>query len=150
MEVFRICNEKYSGSLIPSGTANRWNGSGQRVLYAGSTRSLATLELVVHRNTVVPEDNYKVLVISIADDDRLIRQIKVAELPDNWRTLAAYSKLQSIGSEWYKKQETLVLKVPSAVIPAEYNYVVNTEHPHFRSNVHLVRAENYFWDDRLL
>ena len=90
------------------------------------------------------------MVISIADNDYLIKQIKINELPVNWRLIAAYSDLQKIGSDWYNKRESLVLKIPSAIIPFEFNYVINTEHPEFSAKVSLVRTEDYFWDSRLL
>jgi len=86
------------------------------------------------------------MVISIADDDHLLKQIQIKYLPANWRTFAAYSILQKIGSGWVISEETLVLKIPSAVTPYECNYVINTEHPEFNSKVCLVRTEEYFWD----
>ncbi|WP_288428385.1 RES family NAD+ phosphorylase [uncultured Spirosoma sp.] len=150
MEVFRISKEIHAQTLRVSGSANRWNVQGQYVIYAGSSRSLASLELAVHRGSVQPLNSYKTMVISIADEDYLFRQISRNELPDNWRTVAGYSALQRIGSAWYTTQETLVLKVPSAVIPYEYNYMINTEHPDFSKCVQLVRTEAYFWDTRLL
>lgn len=150
MEVFRISKEEYSISLLSSGSENRWNLKGQYVLYNGSSRSLSSLELIVHKGAVKPTFLYKVMVISIADDDYLIKQIKIKDLPTNWRSLAAYSVLQKIGSDWYKKQESLVLKIPSAIIPLEYNYIINVEHPDFHTKVKLVRTEDYFWDSRLL
>ena len=93
---------------------------------------------------------YKIMVIYIADNENLVRQIRINELRKDWRTLAAYSTLQNIGSQWYDHQETLLLKVPSAIIPFEYNYVINTEHPDFIQKIQLIRIEDYFWDDRLL
>ncbi len=90
------------------------------------------------------------MVISIADDDYLIKQIKIGDLPSNWRSFAAYSVLQKIGSGWYNMQDSLILKIPSAVIPLEYNYMINAEHPAFHIKVSLVRTEDYFWDSRLL
>ena len=90
------------------------------------------------------------MVISIADYDHLFKQIKITDLPVDWRKMSAYSALQKIGSEWYENQETLALKVPSAVIPNEFNFVINTEHPDFPDNIQLVRTEDYFWDKRLL
>ncbi|WP_461126661.1 RES family NAD+ phosphorylase [Spirosoma aerophilum] len=72
------------------------------------------------------------------------------ELPANWRTLAGYPALQTMGSTWYTSQESLILKVPSAVIIYEYNYIINTGHPDFSQHVQLVRTEDYFWDPRLL
>lgn len=150
MEAFRISREEYSKILSSSGSANRWNLKGQFVLYTGSSRSLSSLELVVHKGAVKPALQYKVMVISIADDDYLMKQIKINDLPTDWRSFAAYSILQKIGSEWYNKQESLVLKIPSAVIPLEYNYIINTEHPSFHKKVSLVRNEDYFWDSRIL
>ena len=90
------------------------------------------------------------MVISIADDDYSMRMVHLKELPANWRTLAGYSALQTIGSNWYTSQESLILKVPSAIIIYEYNYIINTEHPDFNQHVQLVRTEDYFWDSRLL
>lgn len=150
MEVFRICKEEFSRQIQASGGANRWNAQGHNVIYAGSSRSLSTLELVVRRASILPVINYKVMVISIPDDDSIITHIHLSRLPQNWRTLAAYSRLQEIGSKWYTTQISLVLKVPSAIIPFEYNYVLNTEHPDFNRSVKLVRVEDYFWDKRLL
>ena len=89
MEVFRISKEEFSKSLTSSGSANRWNLKGQFVLYTGSTRSLSSLELVVHKGAVKPSFTYKVMVISIADEDHLIKQIKINELPPNWRSMGA-------------------------------------------------------------
>ncbi|UHG94451.1 RES family NAD+ phosphorylase [Spirosoma oryzicola] len=150
MEVFRISKEIHANSLSSSGSANRWNLKGQQVIYTGSSRSLSSLELVVHRGAIQPATKYKVMVISIADEDYLIKQIQQKDLPANWRSLAGYTALQTIGSTWYNSQESLVLKVPSAVIVYEYNYVINTEHPDFNRNVQIVRTEDYFWDSRLL
>lgn len=150
MEVFRICREAYSSALTSSGTANRWNEKGQQVIYAGSSRSLSSLELIVHKGAIVPSESYRVMVISIADDDHLFMQVHSKDLPSNWRSFDAYATLQKIGSDWIASQQSLVLKVPSAVIPFEHNYIINTEHPEFLDKVKLVRTEAYFWDARLL
>ncbi len=150
MEVFRISQEAHATSLSTSGRANRWNTKGQQVIYTGSSRSLSSLELVVHRGAVQSAARYKVMVISVADDDYLIKQIQRNDLPANWRSLAGCSGLQRIGSAWYNNQESLILKVPSAIIVYEYNYLINAEHPDFSSKVQLVRTEDYFWGSRLL
>ena len=149
MEVYRLSREKYSIKLNASGVSNRWNFDKEFILYSGSSRSLATLELIVHRNAVQLAQPYKMMVISIADQDRLITQIRQADLPGNWRTVDAYSVLQEIGSDWYKNNRSLILKVPSAIIVKEYNYLINISHPDFKSRVRLARKEDYFWDERL-
>ena len=149
MELFRISKKNVAGKLRASGLQNRWNRDGQYVIYTGSSRSLSILELVVHRNDIGILDHYLLMVISVADRDHLMKQVMLADLPAQWRSMAAYSALQKIGSEWYQKQQSLLLKVPSAVIPMEYNFIINTEHPDFSKNVTLVRTEDYFWDRSL-
>jgi len=149
MEVFRISHKDHSKALTASGSANRWNLDGEYVIYTGSTRSLSTLEMVVHRNSIKRLPDYEVMIISIADDEELFEQILIKDLPINWRSIKAYHILQSIGSRWYKELRSLVLKIPSAVITKEYNYIINTKHPRFYDSVNLVRNEDYFFDSRL-
>lgn len=150
MEVFRIARETFAKKLTASGRSNRWNTDDQFAIYTGASRSLSSLELIVHKNTIAPAFKYKVMVISIADEENLYAQVLQKDLPKNWRSMIAYPDLQTIGSEWYESGRSLVLKVPSAVIHKEYNYIINTEHPEFARKVTLVRAEDYFWDDRLV
>jgi RES domain-containing protein len=90
------------------------------------------------------------MVISLPDDELFYREIKIRKLSDNWRKISGYSELQELGSNWYNKNESLILKVPSSVIPYEFNYVINTEHQDFKKKVKLVRTEDYFWDKRLI
>ncbi len=150
MEVYRIAKENFSKELIASGKAYRWNNDNQFVLYTGSSRSLATLELLVRRRSINLKSDYRVMIISIADEEKHFTAVLKNNLPEDWRSVNTYSQLQQIGSDWYKSRQSLILKVPSAVIPQEYNYLINTKHPDFESKVSLVRTENYFWDERLV
>lgn len=65
-------------------------------------------------------------------------------------TIEAYVGLQEIGSKWYNSLETLVLKVPSSIIPQEHNYIINTKHPLFQTHIKLESIEDFAWDKRLL
>ena len=149
MEVFRISQKQFSKKLTSSGSESRWNLAGEKVIYCGSSRSLSSLEMLVQSGSIKPSTNYSVMVISIADKDHLFKQVYQKDLPPDWRSIKSYADLQKMGSLWFKNQESLILKVPSAVIPHEYNYVINTKHPEFSSMVKLVRNEEYFWDERL-
>lgn len=150
MELFRICRAEHAQALTSSGNAGRWNQKESLVIYTSSSRSLATLESIVNRGAITPNATYKVMVIILPDNDRLIRQVKSAEVPKDWRTLSAYPRLQEVGRRWYDSLDTLILKVPSVVIPQEYNFILNTRHPDFRGNVKLIRTEDYFFDRKLL
>ena len=150
MKVFRITSEKYSHNLNPSGRPNRWNLENQFVIYSGSSRSLSTLELLVHRASIRPSSKYRMMVIELSDEPQLYSTIDVSELPISWRKMQSISALQHIGSAWYESCAFLVLKVPSVIIPEEANIIINTRHPAFFDKVKLLRSEEYFWDNRLL
>ena len=149
MDVYKICKEKYSHTLNASGASNRWNKKEEFVIYTGSSRSLSTLETVVHRSGINISSPYKILKISIKDST-LIKEIHIKDLPHNWMTIEAYVDLQEIGSKWYNSNETLVLKVPSAIIKEEHNYIINTKHPLFSTNIILEDVTDFIWDKRLL
>ncbi|MCK9639742.1 MAG: RES family NAD+ phosphorylase [Prolixibacteraceae bacterium] len=149
MDVFKICSEKYAHSLMASGAANRWNKKDQFVIYTGGSRSLSTLETVAHRSAINLSSPYKLLTITITDLSS-IQEINQENLPDNWKSIDAYVELQEIGSKWYNSMESLVLKVPSALITQEFNYIINTNHPLFSANIILKNVEDFVWDIRLL
>ncbi|MEQ9300020.1 MAG: RES family NAD+ phosphorylase [Cyclobacteriaceae bacterium] len=145
MIVYRITSAKYADRLTASGRAGRWNLMDQYVLYASSSRSLATLEMLVNRSNLHPKVDYKVMLLSVPDQ---FDAYEVTDLPENWRSLAAYSKLQGLGSFWYTHGDSALLRIPSAVIPQEHNYLVNTRHTDFKE-VLVSAVEDYFWDERL-
>ncbi len=151
MEVFRISRTQYAHYLIASGAANRWNYENEYVIYTAGSRSLATLEMVVHRSAIQPNNAYTVVVIHISDEEALFSNLQQKDLPQPWRQENAYPLLQQLGSHWYQNKSSLVLRIPSAVIPNEYNYIINTAHPDFQEkNIKIVNRESYFWDDRLI
>ena len=148
MEVYRIARAEYADRLLSSGKPNRWNLKGQHVIYTGSSRALSTLEQLVHLGSIYPSHTYRVMVISLPDHDYFHRQVNISELPVDWRSISAYAKLQRLGADWVDNCESLVLKVPSAVVPMEYNFLINADHPDFNAQVRFVRTEDYFWDER--
>lgn len=149
MDVFRISSEKYAFSLQASGAANRWNKENEYVIYTAESRALATLELVAHRNTLMKGLRYKLMTITLPDDAKYYREIDELKLSGRWKSIACYSHLQKMGSNWYAEQKSLVLKVPSVLVRKEYNYIINTRHPDF-NEVFFENVVNYHWDERLL
>jgi len=148
MLVYRICISKFADNLNPSGIAGRWNMNGQMVLYASESRALAALEQLANRSGLVFNSIYKIMIINLPDKSNKIRLYNYEKLPSDWRRISGYGKLQGIGSNWYNNSESLILKVPSVLIPQEYNYIINTSHPDFHSNVRLVNTEQFDWDKR--
>lgn len=149
MTVFKICKQQYAHALAASGMANRWNRADEFVIYAASSISLATLEMIAHRSGIIPKLPYRLLKISVGNDTS-VEEIKIKQLPEDWRSIQAYPLLQEIGSKWYYKRESLLLKIPSAIIPEEYNYAINTTHPDFKKKIKIAEATDFVWDERIL
>lgn len=148
--VFNIRKEKYAGSLIASGAANRWNKNEEYVIYSGNSRALSVFELTAHRAFINIDESYKILVIELSISNSDILEISVENLPENWRSVSAYPILQKIGSQWYQSMEKLILKNPSALVPKEFNYLINTQHPDFKRKVKIKASEDFNWDERLI
>lgn len=150
MLIYRICRADYATNLNASGFAGRWNQEGQWVLYASASRSLAALEQLANRSGLVLSTPYSVMTIEIPDDPAGVCTVLPTSLPDSWRTMAGYGRLQTIGADWYRRSDTLLLRVPSVLIPQEFNYLIHTKHPDFERRVRLVEVEAFNWDGRLV
>lgn len=106
------------------------------------------LENIVHKS-IQTGLNYETMIISIRDSEDVFSRKKISDLPSNWRDISAYSKLQDIGSQWYHSKKSLVLQVPSVIVPQESNYIINANHPEFKNHIMLVRQEEFVLDNRL-
>ncbi len=146
MHIFRITKKKYSNELISSGLSNRWNEKGEEVIYAPQTRSLACLENLVHRSGIMRVETYCTIIIDVPED-LLIVEINLEDLPEGWN-LAQSKMCQELGSSWYRSNNSAVLKVPSAVIPEEFNYVLNTRHPDFKK-IKRIKVVPFYFDKRV-
>lgn len=109
----------------------RWNSPGHAVVYAAESIALAALELLVHLHDRETLYAYSVHAVHFAD--RHVMTVKPRSLPAGWRRSPAPHALAAIGDAWLADRTSVVLAVPSAVIPMETNYLVNPEHPDFSS-----------------
>ena len=147
MIVYRISHAKYANSLNSSGAANRWIRAFQFVIYCSENISLCALELLAHTSGIRPAGEFKIMEIEILHPVG-IKSIDAKALPKGWHQLHSYSHTQAIGSDWYDSKSSLCLKIPSAIIQSEYNYIINTQHPHFLKKIKLKETRNFFWDNR--
>nr|WP_247679972.1 RES family NAD+ phosphorylase [Chitinophaga polysaccharea] len=129
------------------GVPGRWNKGGIRVIYTASTLALATLESLIHRNGYGFNSDFATVFIEIPDD-LPITEIRTKDLPEGWNSVDSYGISQELAEQWIKKGETAVLKVPSAVIPDEYNYVINSLH-HDTIKIKIVEVTDYVPDPRI-
>ncbi len=147
MEVYRICLEKWSTQLTASGQAARWNSRGKHVIYTAQSRALACLENVVHRSGEGLNTLFKVMVIEIPDTV-VVQAVEPNQLPPDWSDYAQYPTCQQIGDQWLEQGSSAVLRVSSAIIAQEFNFLLNPAHADF-SRIQLKGREDFRFDPRI-
>ena len=147
MLLYRITHKKVSSSLFAPGIEGRWNSAGRKVIYASESVSLAFLESMIRRKGAGFNDDFRTLIIEVPDSTKTTN-MDVSDLPIDWRSFQDYSRCQLIGDSWYQENKTLLLKVPSAVLPDEHNYVINTQHREF-DQVKLLKTIELVPDERI-
>jgi RES domain-containing protein len=151
VQLYRITHRRYAETPF-SGEGglyynSRWATKGQRVSYAADHLALATLEKIagVQRVDLLTEMVYVQAeipashVVALAD----------SELPDDWTALPAQEGTRALGDAWLAERRSVLLRVPSVVLPHSYNYVVNAAHPDARK-LKIVDTEPLLLDNRVL
>src|SRR5690606_7337917 len=107
----------------------RWNGLNTNLVYTSESRALATLEISVHLDFSedLLVDRYYV-EIDIPDDVKIL-ELRTEDLPEDWDIWPPSIETQYIGDDFVRHNEVAVLKVPSSIVPPEYNYLINPHHP---------------------
>jgi RES domain-containing protein len=132
MELYRIAHKLYAdlegiGGISYSG---RWHNAGQRVVYLSERASLCAWEKFVQYESVdkIP---LELVLMTIFVSKPSIIEIPETKLIKGWNNFPHFKQTMDYGSDFLKDNNCLLLKVPSAVIPSEYNYILNPKHPQF-------------------
>jgi len=132
MIVYRITGKAYSDDLSGTGAklfGGRWNSKGVPALYTSGFISLTLLEMIVHASFKDFATELHLVHIQFPDT-ATIKDITLPKLKTNWTEDHEYSRF--IGDSFLDSKEQLLLKVPSALVPEEYNYVANPLHADFK------------------
>jgi len=120
--LWRITNHRTldgGGGLRASG---RWHTRGKRIVYCVPNPAAALVEILVHAE------------IDIDDVPSTLQYLEI-EASDAVSTAAAFAdavdpeKSRRIGDEWLRSGRTALLRVPSVVVPATWNVLINPQHP---------------------
>ena len=123
----------------------RWNRKGTPLVYLASSLSLCALETLVHTDSdLFPAHYYYTVDVP---EDSLISDLEVP-LPDGWETTPGPDLLQEIGTNWFESKKSPLLRVPSAVIPQEFNYLLNPTHADF-DKLSIGKPQIFKFDPRL-
>lgn len=149
MELYRISKKKYINDLSGTGAklaGNRWNSKGTAVVYTSASLSLCTLECLVHFPPAYVPDDYAYAQLFCPDDSLL--KIATDALPARWKLQADDARTKHLGDDFVREQKFLCMKVPSAIVSTEFNYVLNPTHPYF-SAIKVLDIEDFVFDNRL-
>lgn len=150
LSLWRLTTARFARSALSGEGARlyggRWNNKGVLLVYTAATQALAMLEMLVQDEPL--RARYVMIEARIPASVKIDR-LSVANLPIHWRELHAREGLRAIGSEWARKQTAAVLTVPSAVIPAELNYLLNPLHADFR-RISIGKPQRFETDLRLI
>lgn len=147
MILYRIASKTHSNDLSGTGAmlfGGRWNSKGLGMLYASETLSLATLETVVNLSS--GKLDMGLMCVELKFPGTLpIKVIDEKVLPKNWNSYPYIPETVQMGSD-FLRSDGLCLKVPSAIIPSEYNYLLNPKHQDFHKitirDVHPMLIDN--------
>ena len=130
---WRITSEKYAETVFSGEGAKeyggRFNRPGTPVVYTSESISLATLELLAKAGRRQRLSDR--IVLPVAFDEPQVIAYDEKDLPEGWAARPYGPASQQVGDDWVQSEESLVLRVPSVVVPAEHNYLINPGHPEF-------------------
>ena len=144
MKLFRLGTRAFpiwdgAGAAVQGG---RWNPPGILVIYAAGTLSLAMLERLVQRRNL----GRTLMVEAEVPSDLEIEDL-MEQPPPNWRALGSPEAVAA-GGEWLASLRSPLLRVPSALVPREANYLINPGHRDAR-RIRVSSPEPLEWDARL-
>ncbi len=148
---WRITQAVHTGSAFTGVGAwlegGRWNRKGVHMIYTAGSLALAALEIVVHLpETAILYSHY--VRIPVQFDSGQVTELALTSLPEDWNGHPPSESTQEIGTSWAIEKKSLVLKVPSSVIPEEYNFLINPLHPD-ASRLKIGNAEPFKFDFRI-
>ena len=149
MIVYRLTKSKYARDLSGRGAeigGGRWNSKGRAMLYTSESRALCTTEIAVHTPLGLLPKDYSLVSLEIPDD--LLCELDCSKLPDEWFIFPHKHETQVIGDNFLLQMKYLTLKVPSAVVRGDFNYLINPNHPEI-SELKIISFEPFLFDERL-
>jgi len=131
---WRIVKEKHAKSAFSGEGARifegRWNSAGVWMVYCSEHVSLAALEILVHTQPITIRDKFRVFRVSW--DGKMMITIDLKKLPKSWNAQPPSSVSKNVGDNWVRSGPSVVLAVPSVIVPSERTFLLNPNHQDFR------------------
>jgi RES domain-containing protein len=126
----------------------RWHTRGRPIVYCAPNPAAALLEVLVHLEVDLEDLPAGFRYLEIEAPDALgIEDVDTGALARSWRTDLPATR--RAGDRWLHSGRTALLRVPSAIVPATWNILMNPRHT-ASAQVRVVRTHNHGLDPRLL
>lgn len=148
MFVYRIARRKYAADTSGEGArlfGGRWNNKLVNCLYTSECRALAVLEYTVNIN--IDDIPRALCIVTFEIDEKVIHTLKESSLPGNWKSLHVPKETQNFGSALLLNPQIQVIKIPSIIVPGEFNYLISPLHYKGKIKVHGI--QDFVYDVRL-
>lgn len=147
MKVYRLTKTQYAADLKGTGAklfGGRWNHIDFPCIYTAESGALSVLEYAVNVNVDFIPRALSLCVFEI--DESQVSSLKEEELPGNWRQTPAPKSTKDFGTKLIEEKYAII-KIPSIIIPTEFNYILNP----FAGNTayNLVETRDFIFDLRI-
>ncbi|NIS83430.1 MAG: RES domain-containing protein [Anaerolineales bacterium] len=151
LQSWRIVKRQYSDDAFNGEGARvyggRWNSPGAPMVYTAENASLAVLEILVHLELTSILSNY--ILFRVEFGEGAVEFIEAATLPEDWQSYPGPNSLRSIGDRWLEERRSVVLSVPSVILPIERLFLLNPLHPDF-DEIRIGEPQPFQFDSRLI
>ncbi|MEP7323936.1 MAG: RES family NAD+ phosphorylase [Saprospiraceae bacterium] len=149
MIVYRVGRSKFSKDFAGEGArlhGGRWNHILTPCIYTSESRALALLEYTV--NVTIDAIPRSLSITTFEISDASVQELSIEELPGNWTDSPAPASTKDFGTNLLKVAATSVIKIPSAVIPQEFNFILNPKHVGAK-DFKILQVEDFVYDVRI-
>lgn len=151
MKLYRISKSIYSDDLSGAGAGlfgGRWNPKGLNMLYTAGSISLATLEYLAHNIHLLNTSEICLSIIELPESAS-IREWKISDLPEHWNSRLNLRQCQEMGAQFLQEKKAYAMKVPSVIVPQEFNFLLNPNHPEHQKTKIIDKIAPFKIDERL-
>jgi RES domain-containing protein len=149
MILYRLSKSAYALDLSGTGAeqhGGRWNSKGTPVIYTSASRAMCTAELAVHLPIGIIPVDYQIVKLeapglSVYEPDESL-------LPTRWQSFPYIGATRQFGDRFCREGAFLIMRVPSAVVQGEFNYLINPAHP-ASCSLKILSVEPFRFDSRL-
>ena len=142
MTLWRISRHRDLSGAGGLRAPGRWHERGLPIVYLAETPAAPLLEACIHTSANDVPPSYTLLAVNVPPR---ISPRALGELPADW--VDHLEVTRETGSAWLRSMPSALLRVPSALVPATFNVLLNPLHPD-AGQVRIEAAHDYPFDPR--